>query len=320
MRIFFSSSFLFLFLFGHSTIAAQLQPGVPDPSRYLTSRFMAAERRNRTDPRPGTTIGWTAEYSGLGPDTPPETLRPEGPIHDRGFKSLYRPLQEAQPHFPVDDSSNLKVEPDNAEYPRPEGFRWGPAIRQSLLFLGVQHGYAMTQPKTRRALKGPFLRDYAKSVKSLSGWGDGGKFFTNYIAHPMQGSLTGFIYVQNDPRGAGQSFSGSGKYWKSRMKALAWSAAWSTQFEIGPISQASLGNVGLSGKQTYVDLVITPTVGTAMLIGEDILDKYVVQPIEGWSGNRLIRIFMRMILNPTRSVANLIQFKKPWYRDRALRL
>ncbi|MCA1632506.1 MAG: hypothetical protein LC785_02510 [Acidobacteria bacterium] len=198
-------------------------------------------------------------------------------------------------------------------------FHWSPAIKQSLFFLGVQHGYAMTQPKTRRDLHGPFFKDYLRSVKSLHGWEDGGRFFTNYVAHPMQGSLLGFIQVQNDPRGTSRRFGRSGAYWQSRLKALAWSAAWSTQFEIGPVSQASIGNVGLHGKQTYVDLVITPTAGFALMLMEDALDEHLIRKIERNSGSFYLKITSRMILNPTRSVANLLRFKKPWHRDGGLR-
>jgi hypothetical protein len=57
-----------------------------------------------------------------------------------------------------------------------QSFHWSAAIKESFIFLGVQHGYALTQPKTRRDLKGPFFKDYARSVKSLHGWGDGGRF------------------------------------------------------------------------------------------------------------------------------------------------
>ena len=197
-----------------------------------------------------------------------------------------------------------------------DGFQWKSALKQTLLFLAVQHGYAFTQPKTRDALKGKFFRDYVKSVKSLHGWADGGRFFTNYIAHPMQGSFLGFIQIQNDPKGKKQRFGSSGDYWRSRLKAMAWSAAWSTQFEIGPISQASIGNVGLKGKQTYIDIVITPTLGAVMLIGEDALDRYVIERIERASDNYYLMIFSRTLLNPTRTVANLIRFKLPWHRDR----
>jgi hypothetical protein len=200
-----------------------------------------------------------------------------------------------------------------------EGFRWKAAFEQSLLFLAVQHGYALTQPKTRRALRGAFLKDYIASVKSLHGWDDGGRFFTNYVAHPMQGSLMGFVQIQNDPGGKRRKFGASRAYWRSRLKALAWSAAWSTQFEIGPVSQASIGNVGDYGKQTYIDLVVTPTVGLGLLVTEDALDRHVVARIERASDNQLLRIASRMLLNPTRSAANLLRLKKPWYRDAGLR-
>jgi len=200
-----------------------------------------------------------------------------------------------------------------------QSFNWSTAIKQSLFFLGVQHGYAMTQEKTRHDLRGAFFKDYIRSVKSLHGWEDGGRFFTNYIAHPMQGSLLGFIQIQNDPKGINLSFDNSNAYWRSRLRALAWSAAWSTQFEIGPVSQASIGNVGLHGKQTYVDLVVTPIGGFGWLVLEDFVDKNIIHMIERSSGNFYIKIASRTFLNPSRSAANLLRFKKPWYRDSGLR-
>ena len=165
-------------------------------------------------------------------------------------------------------------------------------------------------------MKGKFWKDYVQSVKNLHGWDDGGRFFTNYVAHPLQGSFSGFIYVQNDPKARRQQFGSSGDYWRGRLKAMAWSAAWSTQFELGPISQASIGNVGLKGKQTWGDIVVTPTVGTAMLVGEDAIDRFVMRRLERASNNLYIKIFVRMLLNPTRNFANLLRFKPPWYRDR----
>lgn len=223
----------------------------------------------------------------------------------------------------ITEPSSVPAEPveipqKKSSYITPNGhskFHWGPAIKQSLLFLGVQHGYALTQPKTRRNLRGPFLKDYFESLGNLKGWADGGRFFTNYIAHPMQGSMTGFIQIHNDPKGMREEFGRSKNYWKSRMKAMAWSAAWSTQFELGPISQASIGNVGKSRKLTYVDLVITPTAGSALLVTEDAMDRYVVRWIERRTNRLAVRIPTRMLLNPTRTCANLLRFKKPWHRD-----
>lgn len=210
------------------------------------------------------------------------------------------------------------LEPNNNQK-TDDSFRWIPALKQSLLFLGIQHGYAFTQPKTRRSLKGKFFKDYFESVKSLHGWDDGGRFFTNYIAHSMQGSFMGFVQVQNDPKGIKQRFGLSGDYWRSRTKAFLWSAAWSTQFEIGPVSQASIGNVGLKGKQTWGDIITTPTVGTAMLITEDAFDRFLIERIERKTNNFYVIIISRVLLNPTRTVANLVRFRKPWYRDRTVK-
>lgn len=229
-------------------------------------------------------------------------------ISVRPFWAVAAPFDKTKMGAPLDPADNGKT----------ESFHWRSAVGQSLMFLAIQHGYAFTQPKTREAIKGKFWKDYVDSVKSLHGWDDGGRFFTNYIAHPMQGAFTGFIQIQNDPRGLKQQFGTSKEYWQSRLKAMAWSAAWSTQFEIGPISQASIGNVGLKGKQTWGDIVVTPTVGTALLVSEDAVDRFVMRRIERSTDNFYVRIFARMLLSPTRTIANLFRFKEPWYRDRPL--
>ena len=202
------------------------------------------------------------------------------------------------------------------------GFKWRSAINQYLLVLAVEHAFDLTQEKTRRELKGPFFKDYFRSVAGLGGWGDGGKFFTNYVAHPMEGSLYGFIQVQNDPKGKRQKFGRSKDYWISRLKAMGWSALCSAQFELGPLSQAAIGNVGLhtdhSGKNkrkmAYVDLVVTPTLGTAFLVGEDALDRYFLRRFDKMN-NRILRNTIRTLLNPMRSSANIFRFKLPWHRD-----
>lgn len=196
-----------------------------------------------------------------------------------------------------------------------ERFHWKPAIEQSMILLGIQHGYALiAQEKTRRALKGPLFRDYWRSLKGLHGWDDGNRFFTNYVAHPMQGAMTGFIYVQNHDRVKKQTFAESPQYWRDRLKVFVWSAAWSTQWELGPISQSMIGNLGMHGGMAYVDLVITPTVGTTWMMSEEAIDRYVIRHIE--SKSFLVKILSRMFLNPMRTTSNLLRFKEPWYRDR----
>jgi hypothetical protein len=83
---------------------------------------------------------------------------------------------------------------------------------------------------------------------------------------------------------------------------------------LGPISQSSIGNVGMYGHMGYVDLVMTPTVGTAWLISEEAIDRYVIRHIETQSP--IVKALARMFLNPMRTVANLLRFREPWYRDR----
>jgi hypothetical protein len=200
-----------------------------------------------------------------------------------------------------------------------ERFKWGAAVRQSFLFLAVQHTFRMTELKTRRELGGPFFAEWFDSVRSLRGWGDGGREFTNYVAHPMQGALSGYVQVQNDPKGVTCEFGRSKAYWKSRMKAMGWAAIWSTQFELGPISQAAIGNVGAgkfeARKMAYIDLVITPVVGTAWIVAEDAVDRHIVRWIERGTRNGFVRKIARTILNPARGCANALRFKPPWYRD-----
>lgn len=46
------------------------------------------------------------------------------------------------------------------ELTQERAFAWGPALKQSAIFLGIQHGFRVGfQSGTREQLKGPFLRD-----------------------------------------------------------------------------------------------------------------------------------------------------------------
>ena len=202
------------------------------------------------------------------------------------------------------------------------GFGWDGAIRQSLLFTGVMHGFRLaTEPGTRAELRGPFFKDYFRSVRNLRGWGDGDPFLVNYIGHPMQGAVSGYIQIHNDPKGIKQEFGMRKSYWQSRLKAMGWATLVSTQFELSLISEASLGNVGLKPTEKsqhpmgWVDLVTTPTAGTGWLVMEDLLDRFIVRRVENKFSNRAPRALVRSFLNPTRSFANLMRFKYPWRRD-----
>ncbi len=195
---------------------------------------------------------------------------------------------------------------------------------QSGLFLGIQHTIRIVrEPGTSSRLTGPFWKDYAESVGGLGGWGDGDSFAINYIAHPLQGAITGHIWIQNDLKYRDLRFNESKQYWTGRWRAMGWAALMSTQFEIGPISEASLGNVGQWNKDCtkkncgmgWTDIVVTPVFGAATMVGEDALDYYVIRKLEKKTSNRFLQAMIRGIMNPSRSVANAMRFKYPWHRD-----
>ena len=92
------------------------------------------------------------------------------------------------------------------EVKRPKAFDWQAASNQSFFVLGIQHSLRMSQRKTRREFSGRFFDDYRDALSGLGGWGDSDSVFANYVGHPMQGAVTGFIQIQNDPRGIKQEF------------------------------------------------------------------------------------------------------------------
>jgi hypothetical protein len=99
-------------------------------------------------------------------------------------------------------------------------------------------------------------------------------------------------------------------------RAMAWSAAYSQQFEIGPFSEASIGNVGLRPPTTgWVDHVITPTGAFGLIVAEDALDRFLVKWVEARTSNPLLRGTVRLVLNPGRALSNTASGRAPWHRD-----
>ena len=215
---------------------------------------------------------------------------------------------------PVETTGTLSP---NLKEPVKTSFQWSKALRQSAVFLGLQHSFRMmTEPGSRAELRGPFFKDYGLSVRGYDGWKDGDSAFVNYVGHPMMGASSGWIYVHNDPQARRQEFGSTGAYWSSRLRAAAWSAAYSTVFELGPASEASIGNRGKDPATAgLVDLLITPTLGTGLLVLEDVLDRYVILPIERRWPNRVLVALTRSWLNPNRSFANMLRLNKPYHRD-----
>ncbi len=237
-----------------------------------------------------------------------------------GYRTTPHPFNAARLSPRLSDAASTPTAP--FEPIEDKGLRWLPAISQSLFFTGIQHAVRFTEPKTRRRLSGPFFQDWFESATSLfdAGWGDGGHDFTNYLAHPAAGSAWGYIYRHNHRSEQKLEIDWNRSYVSHLGKSMLWSFAWSLQFEIGPFSESSLGNVYEScpwciHSVAWVDVVVTPLVGVGVLnVAEDALDRWVIKKLE-LKTNKVGRGVLRVLLNPTRSFAMLMALKKPWHRD-----
>jgi hypothetical protein len=86
--------------------------------------------------------------------------------------------------------------------------------------------------------------------------------------------------------------------------------------EIGPLSEASIGNIqAYYPQQGFVDHVVTPAIGLGWSIAEDALDRYPIRYIEAHTTRRWVPLLVRSGLNPSRSMANVLEFEPPWHRD-----
>lgn len=189
------------------------------------------------------------------------------------------------------------------------------AFADSLKLLLLEHGTRIAfQEKTRSELRGNFWQDYKRSVRIPQQWDDTDAWWVNYIGHPIHGAAAGYIWLDHE-RGAPTTISRDSRYWTSRARAFAWSASYSLQFELGPFSEASIGNVGLRPETSgWVDHVVTPVGALGLIVAEDALDRYLVQWIEGRVRNRAVRAIVRMAFNPGRVLSNTSVGRLPWHR------
>lgn len=229
-----------------------------------------------------------------------------------------------------------------AVQPRHEEFHWAPALWQSFEFLVLEHTWRLAwDPYARYLLfHKPFWRDYLASAGhfDMSRWGDGDDFLVNYIGHPLEGSVSGNIFLQNDPQGRSATFGTSRAYWVSRLKAMGWAAAYSAYFEIGPVlSEAALGNEGgytyvpdcgfyptcdkepgerykpPTNNTGWVDFVVTPVIGTGWIVLEDAIETQIVDRVAAGRPNLKYKV-LRAALTPSRTMSNFLSGKRPWYR------
>jgi hypothetical protein len=192
---------------------------------------------------------------------------------------------------------------------------WKGAVADSLKLLAIEHSIRLFQNKTRDELDGSFFGDYKRSVKLPRTWEDGDHWLVNYIGHPIHGAASGFVWLDHEDGAHDPRLGFSKAYWASRGRATAWAAAYSVQFEFGPFSEASIGNVGIRDNTTgWVDHVVTPAGALALIVAEDALDRYFIRLVEGWTDNVVLRGLMRTLFNPSRTMSNAAQGRTPWHR------
>jgi hypothetical protein len=195
--------------------------------------------------------------------------------------------------------------------------------------------YSTTLPCAINSSHKPFVHDWFVSYTgyNLHRWGDGDDFIVNDVGHPLQGAEFARVFLQNDPR-SWTPISATRDYWITRLKSMAWSAAWEVQWKVGPLSETSIGNAGgwiyvpdcgtnpsclnnpkypkpPTNNTGLTDWVLTPTIGLLWIIAEDTLDRYVVTPAA--RNHRILggRV-LRAILEPSKDFAALFAGKLVW--------
>jgi hypothetical protein len=227
------------------------------------------------------------------------------------------------------------VGPVVAEPRHSGGIHWGSLVREWWSFIAIEQAERIIkESKTRKQLSGPFFRDWFNTVSAyhFDNWNDGGKIITSYAAHPAQGATAQAIFWQNNDRVrfAEQDFR-SPAYRKALLQAFAFATVDAVLWKMGPLSESSIGNVGLPVKwwdrdckaihipcvdRTGVsDMVMNEVGGTAMTIGFQWLDKHLQKRIESRVHSRVLINTTRMLTYPPQSLANIVRLRAPWFRD-----
>ena len=240
------------------------------------------------------------------------------------------------------NSPYVTVDANGVAHPAPERYHWKGLLWESFAFFGVENTQRLlADPYLRELLANkPYWHDYLASVGQWNWrrWDDGDDFLVAYIAHPLQGSVTEFIEIQNSPRHRGDRINDGKAYWKGRMVSMLWATTYSFDQKIGPLGETAIGSEGgytyvvgcsyycsayfdnpsaykVTNNTGWVKLVSTPVVGTVWTVMEDALDHFVSDRVQGDRIHAKFPKILRGSLNPAHTMANLLRWRVPWYRD-----
>lgn len=199
----------------------------------------------------------------------------------------------------------------------PQTVQWGALFKHELLFLGVMHGFRIaTEPGTRQALDNHVWGGYLQALRALHGWSDGDTYYETYLGHPIQGAVSGYMWVHHDPKYRVVEFGKSRDYWMSRLRAYGWSFAEQMQFKMGLLSEATVGQISrYCCAYGFNDYIITSNGGIVWIVGGDALDRFCVRKIEDRTTSVPLRVIARVGLNPPLGMANLMDLNYPWHRE-----
>jgi Lipid A 3-O-deacylase (PagL) len=206
---------------------------------------------------------------------------------------------------------------------------WGQLVISSVIFNAFQNagnlytGYWYRYETTH----GAWWNRYVNSVEGWRWdvWSDNNPFLDDYVGHPMMGSITDYLWIQNDPKSMTLEQSNTWPYWRRMLRAGAFSTFYSFAWKLGPFGEAAIGHNGdhyfsdekntvYTNETGWVELITTPAGGMLWTIAEDALDKHAVRSLEGKSRNPFA-LTMYQFLTPSRATANILRFRPPWYRD-----
>ena len=227
----------------------------------------------------------------------------------------------AQPESPPAGEPAPAVTPARPALPEPKhsgGIHWGPLLREWWLNLVMEQSVRIVkESKTRDQLSGPFFQGWINTVSMyrFDRWDDDDKFITSNLGHPTQGAIVAAIFWQNNDhvRFSDQDFH-SAAYRKALLQAFAFVTVDAVQWKLGPLSEASIGHVGLPAhwwdrdckalniprepRTGLNDLVLNEVGGMAMTIGFQWLDKHVQKRIEKRVQSRVLIDTTRILTNP----------------------
>ena len=264
--------------------------------------------------------------------------------------ALYRPM-DVQPNRGAHVNIDLNALFGSMDRPASTSAVFSPAqapekyhvkllLWESLAFIGTENLWRLFTDSYMRRLVAddPFWQNYADSLGqwNMGRWWDGDDFLVDYIGHPMQGGVSSFIEIQNSPRQRALRLGKSREYWRSRFLGMMWATVFSTQQKIGPLGEAALGNDGgytyplncpypckgftpgvtkYTNNTGWTDFIATPVIGSLWVVLEDAIDREISDRIQKDNLNAVLPKIIRGGLNPCRTMANFMRWRKPWYRD-----